>query len=212
MNLFETRPLLVLILIDVETKIILGTVPTVACGQMLMMGLLNTQMSYLPIQGAHREKEWDAYDFDAPDIYYTMSQSSKIAIAPGNSVSPTIIERRRLVRQRVNYLHTWEVYCKGSLARFQGYMSDGVQAFIRTELLSGWSSSYIQEYASIHDISVDNAIEELGSKVRSIGMIEARNWAQYEKIAQAMTRAADQEALERLMKQGFDILYYNAYV
>jgi hypothetical protein len=210
MKLFETRPLL--LLIDVETKIILSTVPTVACGQMLMLGLLNTQMHYLPVQAADREKEWDAYDFVAPDIYYTMSTSWNISAAPENLVNPAIIERRHLVRQRVSYLHPWEVHCKGSLVRFQGYMSDGVQAFIRTELLLGPASSYIQEYASIHDIGLDNAVEELGSKVRSIGMIEARNWAQYEKIAQAMARASDVETLEQLMNQGFDTLYYNAFI
>lgn len=210
MILYETRPLL--ILLEAETGIVLGTVPSVACGQMLMLGLLNTQINYFPIEAAHRRAEWDGYDFNATEPIYTMSKGWAIAPAPAALVTPTVLARRRLMRLRLSYLHPWEVYCKGSLARFQGYMSDGVQAFVRHELESGAASSYVQEYANIHEISVDNALEELGGKVRSLGLVEARNWAQYEKIACGMAMAADRDALEQWMRQGFDILYNNAYV
>lgn len=210
MILNETRPLLVLL--DVETTIVLGTVPSVACGQMLMLGLLNTQINYLPVQVAHLRDKWDGYDFNAPEQFYVMGRGWKVEPAPAALVTDHIRERRRVMRQRISYLHPWEVYCRGSLVRFRGYMSDGVQAFVRSELEAGEASTYVQEYASIHGISAGNALEELGSKVRSIGMIEARNWAQYEKIAQGMAMSRDRDHLEALMKQGFDILYNNAYI
>ncbi len=210
MILNESRPLLVLL--DVETTIVLGTVPSVACGQMLMQGLLNTQINYLPVQVAHLRERWDAYDFNADKTVYVMGRGWKVEPAPAELVTDHIRERRRVMRQRISYLHPWEIYCKGSLVRFRGYMSDGVQAFVRHELEAGADSTYVQEYASIHDISVGNALEELGSKVRSIAMIEARNWAQYEKIAQGMAMSRDRDELEALMKQGFDILYNNAYI
>jgi hypothetical protein len=210
MILNETRPLLVLL--DVETTIVLGTVPTVACGQMLMLGMLNTQINYLPIQAAHLANRWDAYDFNADRTIYTLGRGWKVETSPASLVTPRILERRRVVRQRISYLHPWEIYCRGSLVRFRGYMSDGVQAFVRKELESGTASTYVQEYASIHDLPVENAVEELGARVRSIGMVEARNWAQYEKIAQKMAMSRDRDELEALMKQGFDILYNNAYI
>ena len=210
MNLFEQRPLLVLL--EAESGIVLGTVPTVACGQMLMLGLLNTQINYFPIQAAHRKTEWDAYDFNSPNQVYAMSKGWKIALAADALVTPRVLERRKLMRLRISYLHPWEIYCKGSLVRFKGYMSDAAQAFIRHELSLGTGSGYVQEYASINEIDLENAVEELGSKVRSLGMIEARNWAQYEKIARAMAMAETREDLEACMQRGFDVLYNNAYV
>ncbi|SHN17689.1 hypothetical protein SAMN05192549_105170 [Duganella sacchari] len=210
MILNQTRPLL--LLLDVETSIVLGTVPTVACGQMLMLGLLNTQLSHLPLQVYHLRERWDGYDFNAEQQLYTMSRGWTMTPAPAALVTPQIHERRRLMRQRISYLHPWEIYCQGALVRFNGYMSDGVQAFVRSELTAGAASTYVQEYASIHDISVENALQELHGKVRSLGMVAARNWAQYEKIAQGMAMARDRDEQELLMKQGFDILYNNAYI
>lgn len=210
MNLFEQRPLLALL--EAESGIVLGTVPTVACGQMLMLGLLNTQINYFPIQVAHRKTEWDAYDFNSANDVYTMSKGWKIAPAPDALVTPRVAENRKLMRLRTSYLHPWEIYCKGSLVRFKGYMSDAAQAFIRHELSIGANSGYVQEYASINEIEPGNALEELGSKVRSLGMIEARNWAQYEKIAQKMAIGDTREELEICMERGFDVLYNNAYV
>jgi hypothetical protein len=210
MMLYEQRPLLVML--DVETQIILGTVPTVACGQMLMMGMLNTQINYFPIQVALRRTEWDAYDFNAADAVYCFGKKWAVTPAPADLVTPHIVARRKLLRLRASYLQAWEVYCKGALARFKGYMSDGVQAFIRHEIESGVASSYVQEYASIYDIDPGNALEELSSKVRSLGVVEARNWAQYEKIALRMTMASTREELDEIMRQGFGVLYGNAFI
>lgn len=210
MNLFEQRPLLVLV--DVESGIVLGTVPTVACGQALMLGLLNTQINFFPIQVMHRKDDWDSFNFNGTDTLYTINKGWQVTAVDKEQVTPRIVERRRLMWLRLSYLHPWEMYCKGSLTRFRGYMSDGVQAFVRHELASGEASSYIREYASIHGIDVGNAIEELGSKVRSLGMIEARNWAQFEKVAQQMTRCNTREELAEAMRHGFDILYNNAYI
>jgi len=210
MMLYEQRPLL--ILFDVQTSIVLGTVPTVACGQMLMMGMLNTQINYIPIQVPLRRSEWDAYDFNATDVYYQVGKRWGVTPAPQELVTPALAERRKLLRLRASYLQAWEIYCKGSLARFKGYMSDGVQAFIRHEIAQGVGSSYVQEYASIYDIDPRNALEELTSKVRSIGVVEARNWAQYEKIALRMTMASSREDLDEIMRQGFGVLYGNAFI
>jgi hypothetical protein len=91
-------------------------------------------------------------------------------------------------------------------------MSDGVQAFIRHEIELGTASSYVQEYASIYDIDPGNALEELSSKVRSLGVVEARNWAQFEKIALRMTMASTREDLDEIMRQGFGVLYGNAFI
>lgn len=209
MNLFKQRPLLVLV--DAGSNVILGTVPSLACGQMLMLGFLNTQINYFPIQAAHRKTEWDAYDFNG-DSLYTLEKSWKVFPAPEAVNTPELHAKRKLMRMRISYLHPWEVYCEGSLARFQGYMSDAVQAFVRQELALGATSSFIQEYAGINEISEENALEELGAKVRSLGIVEARNWAQYEKVARDMACAQTRQALESCMAHGFDILYNNAYV
>lgn len=209
MNLFKQRPLLVLV--DAGTNVILGTVPSLACGQMLMLGFLNTQINYFPIQAAHRKTEWDAYDFNG-DALYILEKSWKVFPAPEVVNTAELHAKRKLMRMRISYLHPWEIYCEGSLARFQGYMSDAVQAFVRQELALGVSSSFVQEYAGINDISEENALEELGGKVRSLGIVEARNWAQYEKVARDMARAETRQALESCMAHGFDILYNNAYV
>lgn len=210
MNLFEKRPLLVLM--DAESGIVLGTVPTVACGQSLMLGLLDTQMNYLPIQVAHRKHDWDDIDFNSSATLYTMKKGWLVEAVGEDKITPRLIERRRLMWLRLAWLHPWEMYCKGMLTRFRGYMSDGVQAFVRHELQSGVASGYINEYASIHGIDVGNAVEELSSKVRSLGIIEARNWAQYERIAQQMTQCHTRDELEEVMRQGISILYNNAYV
>lgn len=210
MILHERLPLL--ILIDVETSIVLGTVPSAACGQMLMLGLLNTQINYLPVQAPNLAGRWEGLDFDAEGKFYTMARGWRAEPAPARLVTAAVRERRRLMRQRISYLYPWEIYCKGSLLRFQGYMSDGVQAFVRQELAAGAASAYVREYASINDIEVGNALEELGGKVRSLGMVEARNWAQYDKIARRMAMAPNREVQDALMAQGFDILYNNAYI
>lgn len=209
MNLFLQRPLLVLV--DAGTNVIWGTVPSLACGQMLMLGFLNTQINYFPIQAVHRKAEWDAYDFNGETLY-VMEKGWKIFPAPQTVATQDLHDKRKLMRLRISYLHPWEIYCKGSLARCQGYMSDAVQAFVRQELANGTTSHFVQEYAGINEISEENALQELNSKVGSLGIIEARNWAQYEKIARDMAWAQTKPALESCMARGFDILYNNAYV
>jgi hypothetical protein len=207
MILYEERPLLVLH--EADSGIVLGTVPTAACAQMLMLGLPNTQVDWFPVQMAHRRNEWDGHDFNAADQLYVMLKGWKVAPAAPDLATPQTTHRRQLMRLRLPYLHSWEIYCRGALVRVRGYMSDAVQAFIRQELGAA-DSVYVDEYAHLHGLGRDSAREELGVKVRSLGLAEARNWAQYEKIAQDMGRAETREQLDACMRRGLELLYHHA--
>lgn len=196
---------------DAETWAVYAQAPTITSAQAVILGMVNIEVRSLPVQLVHRAPEYKGLNFDKD--FYQFAIKFKVFPMPEELKTPEFLERRRVIKLRLAYLHSLETYNQEQLNRtidfydkFDGYLLSAIE---KCDPSTNTYHPGIVEYATISGIPVEAAYRELKMREETRGAVKLRNLAIYRKHVNIFNKLTTRDELKLAFKEAMNDLYSN---
>jgi hypothetical protein len=198
---------------DHDNMGILCVVPSDEIGSVLCMGFLNSKWISVSRFWDYQER-LKAINFDDISINHQIKFSEK-----GTTIIPMLDklvtdewkEKRKLALEKRKCLTSWEWLCRDAVSKsndFYGWpqlLPFLIRELNKCNIQENFYPTSILEWAEIHEITPEAAVNELEMKVHGIGCTYMRNYAFYDKYARLITMSNTIEEVN----ENFQIALFN---
>ena len=190
---------------------VLYSAPTLANASNVSAGILSTTIIQIPLYRDHFSS-FKKYDFDNDMLH--ASKDRNIKPLPAQDVTDDFLERRRVAKIRGKYLLSVELVCLLGREKSLFHYPEEISAELEIELnkcrvAEGYFSQAIKEYATVQEIEVGVAYEELRFLVDGARVEKIRNFAFYQKYIRLMN-SSPLEELDKCYSRLIDEVFLNA--
>lgn len=195
------------IVVDVLNGGVLCRAHSASNAHAVALGFVNSIPAILPTSIVWNVTQLaEGTDFDDLSQHYQYSKNVFVVPLPKHLITEAWIKRRALAKARADALWAWEVCCNKYLAErsFDYYFPGMMDAYLSEQLracdpATGHYTSAIIEWATISQVAVDTAYQELKLRYESLGLRLIRNHALYYRYVQAINAETDPSKLMHIV-------------
>lgn len=172
-------------------------------------GLLNTAVRFVPIAlrryAPLRNIDWN-------NEFHIIDPVGDLEPLTEYLITPEYRELKALAALRAEGIWALELYLQEGISRVNTYYDDTLPAFLISELnkcdpKNNYYTDAIHEYASISELDVNFAYQELSLTSHTAGLITLRNKALYDKYVIKFNSVYTRQECDLLIKQALDDAY-----
>lgn len=199
---------------DHATYGVLCIARTASVANSVSLGFINSMADMLPTSIPKRASMIKDLDLDR-DIL-KIDKGTLILLEP-HLQTPAFLEQRRVARLRARFIYGLEAHLRRFTTRSCLQYDTENSVFLMDQLrqsdpTAGVYALGIQEYAAIHDISVDAAHQEVAMIMDTAGLIKTRSVALYNKYVQRFNGCTTQDQCQAVFDQAINDILYKAQI
>lgn len=199
------------IVVDRLSNGILCESATPSVAHSVSMGFINSSVKILPnsLPWAHDRY---CHDYNSINDHYEFRKMSIFPLSE-ELISQDYIKMRKLALARNTAHQSWEVKCKQflhnknhdyhGLSLLSGYLYNELD---KCDPRNNNYTPAIHEWATISEVPVDVAYQELKIKSQSIGLQYLRNHAIYHKYVILINKCQEKSQFQKIIDSGLDLL------
>lgn len=199
---------------DCATHGVLCIARTASVANSVSLGFINSMADMLPTSIPKRADMIKDLDLDR-DIL-KIDKGTLVLLEP-HLQTAAFLEQRRVARLRARFIYGLEAHLRRFTTRSCLQYDTENSVFLMDQLrqsdpAAGVYALGIQEYAAIHDISVDAAYQEMAMIMDTAGLVKTRSVALYNKYVQRFNGCTTQDQCQAVFDQAVDDILYKAQI